>query len=265
MVAQGQPTGTSPARTESKVRVERVSYWYETAQALREISLEVPVRAISVFFGPAGGGKTTLLRLINRLNDLVDSTRMTGKILLDGEDVYAPDTDLARLRRRIGMVFALPLPLPGTIRENVIWGPRLSGIRDPIVLAEITERCLMRAALWNEVKDRLDGPAYGLSGGQQQRLCIARSLALEPEVLLLDEPTSGLDPISTAKVEETLFLLKKEYAIVIVPHSVQQAARVADYAAFFLQGELVERGEGPQFFTAPRDTRTEDYLTGRFG
>jgi phosphate transport system ATP-binding protein len=248
-----------------KIRIEGVSYWYGASLALRDISLDVPDRAISVFLGPAGGGKTTLLRLVNRLNDLVDGTRLTGRILVDGQSIYAADTDLARLRRRIGMVFALPLPLPGTIRENVLWGPRLSGTRDPMALAEITERCLSQAALWSEVKDRLDGPAFGLSGGQQQRLCIARSLALEPEVLLLDEPTSGLDPISTAKVEETLFALKRDYAIIIVPHSVQQAARVADFAAFFLQGELVECGTAPHFFTSPRDKRTEDYLTGRFG
>ena len=173
--------------------------------------------------------------------------------------------DVTALRRRVGMVFALPLPLPGTIRENVIYGPRLAGIRDRARLAETTERSLRQAALWDEVKDRLDGPAFSLSGGQQQRLCIARSLALEPEVLLLDEPTSGLDPISTAKVEESLFALKESYTIVIVPHSVQQAARVADHAAFFLGGELVELGEGQQVFTAPRDKRTEDYITGRFG
>ena len=227
--------------------------------------MDIPDRAVTVLFGPAGGGKTSLMRLVNRLNDLVEGTKMTGRILLEGEDIYAPGVDVIRLRRRVGMVFALPLPLPGTVRENVLYGPRLAGERNGARLSAIVERSLTQAALWGEVKDRLDAPALSLSGGQQQRLCIARSLALEPEVLLLDEPTSGLDPISTAKVEESLFEMKKQYAVVIVPHSVQQAARVADFAAFFLSGELVEYGEGAQVFTAPRDKRTEDYVTGRFG
>ena len=248
-----------------KLRIQGISYWYMGSQSLDGISLDVPDKAVTVLFGPAGGGKTTLMRLVNRLNDLVDGTRMTGRILLDGEDIYAPGVDVIRLRRRVGMVFALPLPLPGTIRENVVYGPRLAGERSAARLSEIVEKSLTQAALWAEVKDRLDTPALSLSGGQQQRLCIARSLALEPEVLLLDEPTSGLDPISTAKVEESLFELKKRYAVLIVPHSVQQAARVADIAAFFLSGQLVEFGNGPQVFTAPRDKRTEDYVTGRFG
>jgi phosphate transport system ATP-binding protein len=252
-------------RQTAKVRVEGVSYWYAGRQSLSRVNLTLPDRAVTVLFGPAGGGKTTLMRLVNRLNDLVDGTRMTGRILLDGEDIYAPGVDVTRLRRRVGMVFALPLPLPGTVRENVLYGPRLAGERNAGKLSEIVERSLTQAALWGEVKDRLDGPALSLSGGQQQRLCIARSLALEPEMLLLDEPTSGLDPISTAKVEESLFELKKQYAVVIVPHSVQQAARVADFAAFFLSGQLVECGDGPQVFTAPREKKTEDYVTGRFG
>ncbi|MBC8446773.1 MAG: phosphate ABC transporter ATP-binding protein [Chloroflexi bacterium] len=249
----------------SKMRIENVSYSYGDTSALRNVTLDVPAHAISVFFGPAGGGKTTLLRLINRLNDLVEGTQMSGRILLDGQDIYAASSDVPALRRRVGMVFALPLPLPGTVRENVVYGPRLAGLRDQARLEEILVRSLTQAALWDEVKDRLDHPASALSGGQQQRLCIARSLALEPEVLLLDEPTSGLDPISTAKVEESLFQLKQRYTIVIVPHSVQQAARVADHAAFFLMGELIERRVGRQMFTAPRDQRTEDYVTGRFG
>jgi len=250
---------------EAKVRVEGLSYWYAGRQTLSNVNLTLPDKAVTVLFGPAGGGKTTLMRLVNRLNDLVDGTRMTGRILLDGEDLYAPGADVTRLRRRVGMVFALPLPLPGTVRENVLYGPRLAGERNAGRLSEIVERSLTQAALWGEVKDRLDGPALILSGGQQQRLCIARSLALEPEVLLLDEPTSGLDPISTAKVEESLLDLKKLCAVVIVPHSVQQAARVADFAAFFLSGELVEYGDGTQVFTAPREKKTEDYVTGRFG
>jgi phosphate transport system ATP-binding protein len=218
-----------------------------------------------VFFGPAGGGKTSLLRLINRLNDLTEGTQMTGRILLDGQDIYSSDTHVPKLRRRVGMVFALPLPLPGTVRENVLYGPKLAGIADRPRLSEILKRSLTQAALWEEVKDRLDHPATALSGGQQQRLCIARSLALEPDVLLLDEPTSGLDPISTRKVEDSLFELKQQYTIIIVPHSIQQAARIADQAAFFLMGDLVEYASGTELFTRPRDKRTEDYVTGRFG
>jgi len=250
---------------DAKISIQNVSYGYGGTPALRNVTLDVPGNAITVFFGPSGGGKTTLLRLINRLNDLVDDTEMSGRILLGGHDIYSPDVDLTALRRRVGMVFALPLPLPGTVRENVLYGPKLAGEHDRMRLDEITMRSLTQAALWDEVKDRLDSPASALSGGQQQRLCIARSLALEPEVLLLDEPTSGLDPISTAKVEESLFQLKEDYTIVIVPHSVQQAARVADYAGFFLMGELVEHGPGTLLFTTPRDQRTEDYVTGRFG
>jgi phosphate transport system ATP-binding protein len=250
---------------ESKIRIENVTYSYEGKTALREVTLDLPAHAVSVVFGPAGGGKSTLLRLINRLNDLVDGARMSGRVLLNGEDIYAPGYHVPTLRRRVGMVFALPLPLPGTIRENVTYGPRLAGERARRVLDEAVERSLIQAALWDEVKDRLDQPANALSGGQQQRLCIARSLALQPEVLLLDEPTSGLDPISTAKVEQSLFELKQRYTIVIVPHNIQQAARVADFAAFFLMGELVEAQEGKGVFTAPRQRSTEDYVTGRFG
>lgn len=248
-----------------KIRIEEVSYCYGDKQALADVSLDIPAKTITVLFGPAGGGKTTLLRLINRLNDLVDDTHMSGRILLDGQDVYAPDVDLPTLRRRVGMVFALPLPLPGTVRENVIYGPMLAGVHDHTRQDKILVRSLKQAALWNEVKDRLDGSASALSGGQQQRLCIARSLALEPDVLLLDEPTSGLDPISTGQVEATLRELKEEYTIVLVPHSIQQAARVSDCAAFFLMGELIEYRPGKQIFTNPHEKRTEDYITGRFG
>jgi phosphate transport system ATP-binding protein len=254
-----------PIERPTKVRIEHLSYWYGEQLRLRDINLDIPANAITTLIGPTGGGKSTLLRLINRLNDLLEDTRMVGRILLDGQDIYAPEVNVSELRRRVGIVFALPLPLPGTVRENVLYGPKLAGIRDPIRLEEILVRSLKQAALWDEVKNRLDEPANALSGGQQQRLCIARSLAMEPEVLLLDEPTSGLDPISTGKVEESLLALRKHYTIIMVPHSIQQAARVADYAAFFLGGELVEHQPGRGIFTAPRDKRTEDYITGRFG
>ncbi len=253
-------TATTP-----KIHIENLTYAYNGKPVLRNVTIDVPPRTISVFFGPAGSGKTTLLRLINRLNDLVEGTHLSGRILLDGQDLYAPGVQISQLRRRVGMVFALPLPLPGTVRENVLYGPMLAGERNRGRLDEILVRSLRQAALWDEVRDRLDGAANRLSGGQQQRLCIARSLALEPDVLLLDEPTSGLDPISTAKVEESLFALKEKYTIVIVPHSVQQAARVADLAAFFLMGDLIEQGPGTQMFTTPRHKQTEDYVTGRFG
>ena len=255
----------TPENRGPKIRLENLSYSYDGKLALQDITLDVPARAVSVLFGPAGGGKTTLLRLINRLNDLVDGTEMSGRVLVDGDDIYAPGMNVPGLRRRIGMVFALPLPLPGTVRENVLYGPLLAGIRDKTRCEEILHRSLTQAALWEEVRDRLDDPAVALSGGQQQRLCIARSLALKPEVLLLDEPTSGLDPISTAKVEDSLVKLKEEYTIVLVPHSVQQAARTADFAAFFLQGELIEQRPDNEIFTTPQDQRTEDYITGRFG
>lgn len=258
----GREVGT---RVEPKVQLDHVTYAYGNEVALKDVALSFPPRAISVLLGPAGSGKSTLLRLINRLNDLVDNVSMTGRVLLDGEDVYAPGVDVNELRRRVGMVFALPLPLPGTIRSNVLAGPMLAGERNRVRLDEILVKSLEQAALWDEVKDRLNTPASRLSGGQQQRLCIARSLALEPEVLLLDEPTSGLDPISTGRVESSLFRLKNDYTIIIVPHSVQQAARVADHAAFLLSGELVEVGPGKQLFTSPRDERTGDYITGRFG
>jgi phosphate transport system ATP-binding protein len=258
MVTSAHPAGV-------KVLLEDVSYWYQTKQVLKNVSLAIPKNAVTVLFGPAGSGKTTLLRLINRLNDLVDGTQLTGRVLMDDQDLYAPGALVSALRRRVGMVFALPLPLPGTIRENITYGPRLANEKSRSRLEEIVERSLRQAALWDEVKDRLDAPSTALSGGQQQRLCIARSLAVEPEVLLLDEPTSGLDPISTAKVEESLLELKRQYTIIIVPHSVQQAARVADHAAFLLMGDLIEFRPGSELFTQPKDRRTEDYITGRFG
>jgi phosphate transport system ATP-binding protein len=251
---------------QAKIQIENLSIRYsDGVESLRGITLNLYARRINVLFGPAGGGKSTLLRAINRLNDLVDVVKQEGRITLDGQDIYAPDADVVALRRRVGMVFARPVPLPMTIRQNLHYGPQLAGVRDRRRLDELAERSLHQAALWDEVKDRLDEPAATLSGGQQQRLCLARTLTLEPEVILLDEPTSGLDPISTVKVEASLQELKQQYTVVIVPHSVQQAARVADLAAFFLQGELIEHAPGNVLFTTPQDQRTEDYITGRFG
>jgi phosphate transport system ATP-binding protein len=246
-----------------KIRVERLSVAYaDGTESLRDISLALPEHQISVLFGPAGGGKSTLLRAINRLNDLVSGVRTTGHIYVDDQDVTAPNVDVVALRRRVGIVFAQPVVLPMSIRKNITYGLELAGVRQARRHAEAVEKSLGAAALWEEVKDRLDDPAVALSGGQQQRLCLARVLALEPEVVLLDEPTSGLDPISTAKVEASLQVIKQAYTVVLVPHSVQQAARVADHAAFFLQGELVEAGEGRELFVAPKETRTEEYVAG---
>ena len=235
------------------------------AESLKNISLNIPANQIMVLFGPAGGGKSTLLRVLNRLNDLADVKRTSGRVMLDGVDILDKRTDVIALRRKVGMVFARPVVLPFSIRRNLTYSLELAGIRDPNIKNSAVERSLMQAALWDEVKDRLDEPAIALSGGQQQRLCLARSLVLQPDVILLDEPTSGLDPISTAKVENSLQDLKQDYTIILVPHSVQQAARTADHAAFFLQGELIESGPGEQIFTHPKDKRTQDYIEGRFG
>ena len=249
-----------------KIVIEHLSVQYDDGtESLRDISMEIPANEITVLFGPEGGGKSTLLRALNRLNDLVDGVRLTGKIYLDGENILAPGVDVVSLRRRVGMVFAQPIPLPMSVRQNVTYGLELAGVRHAGKLEMAVEKSLRAAALWDEIEDRLADPAAALSGGQQQRLCLARVPALEPEVVLLDEPTSGLDPISTAKVEASLQEIKRDYTVVIVPHSVQQAARIADRAAFFLQGQLVEYGVGKDLFVAPKDRRTEDYVTGRFG
>lgn len=249
-----------------KIVVDHLTLHYsDGTESLKNISLKIPANAITVLFGPAGGGKSTLLRVLNRLNDLADVVHVSGKVLIDGQDILDPMVDVIALRRRIGMVFARPVVLPMSISQNLTYGLELAGERNQKVLYEAVERSLTQAALWEEVKDRLNDPAVALSGGQQQRLCLARSLALQPEVILLDEPTSGLDPISTGKVEASLQELKRDYTIVLVPHSVQQAARTADYAAFFLQGELIEYGEGKGLFLKPKDKRTEDYIIGRFG
>ena len=249
-----------------KIIIENLSLQYaDGTESLRGINLNVPEKAVTVLFGPAGGGKSTLLRCINRLNDLTEVKVSSGRVLIDGENVLDPNTDVIALRRKVGMVFARPVVLPLSIRGNLTYGLELAGEKRRSKLDEAVERSLKLAALWDEVKDRLDDPAIALSGGQQQRLCLARSLALQPEIILLDEPTSGLDPISTGKVEAALQELKKEFTIILVPHSVQQAGRTADYAAFFLQGELIEYSEGKTLFTAPKEKRTEDYITGRFG
>jgi len=249
----------------SKIAIKDFNFYYDSVLALRNISLDIQPRQIFAVFGPARSGKTTLLKSLNRLTDLIFGTRHTGMILLDGINIYDPKLSLTQLRRRIGMVFELPTPLPMSIFDNVAYGPKLSGTHRKNRLSEIVEKALRSAVLWEEVKDRLHTSALRLSGGQQQRLCIARVLALEPEVLLLDEPCSGLDPISTASIEETLVRLKKDYTIILVPHNIQQASRVADRAGFFLNGELVEEGSVYQIFTKPVDKRTEDYVTGRFG
>jgi phosphate transport system ATP-binding protein len=250
----------------NKISIEHLSLQYsDGTESLRDISLEIPANAITVMFGPAGGGKSSLLRCLNRLNDLTEVKASSGQILLDGENILSPETDVIALRRKVGMVFARPVVLPFSIRGNITYGLELAGETRKSRLDEAVENSLKLSALWDEVKDRLNDPGIALSGGQQQRLCLARVLANQPEVILLDEPTSGLDPLSTGKVEEALQVLKKDYTIVLVPHSVQQAARTADYAAFFLQGELVEWEEGKNIFTNPRQQRTEDYVEGRFG
>ena len=250
----------------NKIEIENLTLQYsDGTESLRGISMGVRANAVTVLFGPAGGGKSSLLRCLNRLNDLAEVRASSGRILIDGEDILDPKTDVIALRRKVGMVFARPVVLPMSIRENLTYGLELAGEKDRTRLEAAVERSLRLAALWEEVNDRLNDPAVALSGGQQQRLCLARSLALQPQIILLDEPTSGLDPISTGKVESALQELKKEYTIILVPHSVQQAARTADYAAFFLQGELVEYGSGKTMFTTPGEKRTEDYVTGRFG
>ena len=249
-----------------KILIENLSLQYsDGAESLRGINMGIRKNAVTVLFGPAGGGKSTLLRCLNRLNDLTDIRTSSGRILIDDENILDPKIDVIALRRKVGMVFARPVPLPMSIRENVTYGLELAGEKRKSKLDEAVERSLKLSAIWDEVKDRLNDPAIALSGGQQQRVCLARVIALQPEIILLDEPTSGLDPISTGKVEAALLELKKEYTIILVPHSVQQAARTADHAAFFLQGELIEYGEGKTMFTAPKQKKTEDYIMGRFG
>ena len=248
-----------------KIRINELSVGYDDGtQALSNICLDIPENAITALFGPAGGGKSTLLRTLNRLNDLLDVS-ISGEVILDDINIFDRNVDVISLRRRVGIVFAQPIPLPFSIRKNITYGLELAGERRRAKLDDAVEGSLRSSALWDEVKDRLNDSAAALSGGQQQRLCIARVLALAPEVLLLDEPTSGLDPISTAKVESSLQILKQDYTVVIAPSSIQQTARIADLAVFMLQGELVEWGSGEDLFSAPREKQTEEYITGRFG
>ena len=247
-----------------KFVIQNLDLYYDKFQALKNINLNLPEHQISAFIGPSGCGKSTLLKTLNRMNDLVEGCRITGKVALDGEDIFGK-MDVYQLRRRVGMVFQKPNPFPMSIYDNIAFGPRTHGVRSKAKLDEIVERSLRQAAIWDEVKDRLKKSALGMSGGQQQRLCIARALAVEPEVLLMDEPTSALDPISTSKIEDLAMELKEQYTIIIVTHNMQQAARISDKTAFFLLGEVVEFGNTQTLFSKPVDKRTEDYITGRFG
>src|SRR3954467_321703 len=267
MVARDRPARTAAdlARRTPKVTVEHLNFYYGQKQALSDVTLLIPQHCVTALIGPSGCGKSTFLRCINRMNDLIDGARVEGNILLDGGDILGPKVDVVELRKRVGMVFQKSNPFPKSIFENVAYGPRVSGIRGKQVLYEIVENSLVRAALWEEVKDRLNDSALQLSGGQQQRLCIARALATNPDVLLMDEPASALDPASTAHIEDLIFELRDRYTIVIVTHNMQQAARVSDQTAFFYQGELIEAGSTNELFTKPARKQTEDYITGRFG
>jgi phosphate transport system ATP-binding protein len=268
IISERSLSGRKPSNepgVRAKFAVEHVSFWYGDKQALFDVSLTIPERSVMALIGPSGCGKSTFLRALNRMNDLIEGARLTGEVLLDGQDVYDRNVNLVDLRRRVGMVFQKSNPFPKTVFENVVFGMRVAGVRDKWQLHEACERCLRGAALWDEVKDRLDDSALNLSGGQAQRLCIARALATDPEVLLLDEPASALDPASTARIEDLIFELKRDYTIVIVTHNMQQAARVSDRTAFFFQGRLIESGPTDLLYTRPREKQTEDYITGRFG
>ena len=245
--------------------VENLCLWYGSHQALKDINIEIPEKSITALIGPSGCGKSTFLKTLDRMNDLIPDVKITGSVLYKGEDIFDSAVDVSELRRQVGMVFQKPNPFPMSIYDNIAYGPRTHGVKNKAKLDEIVEKSLRGAAIWDEVKDRLKKNALGLSGGQQQRLCIARALAVEPEVLLMDEPTSALDPISTSKIEELAMELKEKYTIVIVTHNMQQAVRISDHTAFFLLGELVEYGETEKLFSQPQDKRTEDYITGRFG
>ena len=249
----------------TKVRIEHLNLFYGDFQALNDINLEIREREITAFIGPSGCGKSTCLKTLNRMNDLVPDCRIEGLVTIDGQDIYAKDCDINLLRKRAGMVFQKPNPFPMSIYDNIAYGPRVHGVRSKSELDGIVEKALTQAALWNEVKDRLKGSALGISGGQQQRLCIARALAVEPDILLMDEPTSALDPISTLKVEDLMYDLKEKYTVIIVTHNMQQAVRISDKTAFFLLGEVVEYNSTIDIFNSPKNKKTEDYVTGRFG
>ncbi len=242
-----------------------LNLWYDTTQALKNVNITIPEKSITAFIGPSGCGKSTFLKTLNRMNDLIPSVKITGEVCYNGQNIYDSSVDVNELRREIGMVFQKPNPFPMSIYDNIAYGPRTHGIKSKVKLDEIVEQSLRDAAIWDEVKDRLKKNALGMSGGQQQRLCIARALAVKPKILLMDEPTSALDPISTSRIEELAIQLKKSYTIVIVTHNMQQAVRISDNTAFFLLGELIEYGETEKLFSQPRDKRTEDYITGRFG
>ena len=249
----------------SKVSIQNMDLYYGDFHALKNLNLEIPANQVTAFIGPSGCGKSTCIKSLNRMNDLIDGCKITGTIKIDGEDIYDPRTDVTLLRKRAGMVFQKANPFPMSVYDNIAYGPRVHGIKSRAKLDEVVERSLRGAALWDEVKDRLKKSALGLSGGQQQRLCIARALAVEPDILLMDEPTSALDPISTLKIEDLMEELKKDYTVIVVTHNMQQAARVADMTAFFLLGEVVEFDKTQVMFNTPRDKRTEEYITGRFG
>jgi len=264
-VTLGAAAGASKEPARYKFETANMGFFYGTHQALTDINLRIPERAVTALIGPSGCGKSTYLRSLNRMNDIIEGTRVTGQVLLDGQDIYASEVDVVALRKRVGMVFQKSTPFPKSIYDNIAFGPRIAGRPQKAELDELIEHCLTQAALWNEVKDRLRDSAMALSGGQQQRLCIARALATNPEVLLMDEPASALDPASTARIEDLVFELKQKYTIVIVTHNMQQAARVSEFTAFFCLGKLIEVGRTKQLFTNPTEKQTEDYITGRFG
>lgn len=263
-VLQDKKTENKKKPNPEKFGIEKANLYYGNFHALRDVSLSIPANEITAFIGPSGCGKSTLLKSLNRMNDLVEGCKITGSFLLDGKDIYG-DMDVNLLRKKVGMVFQKPNPFPMSVYDNIAYGPRTHGTRSKAKLDEIVEKSLRQAAIWDELKDRLKKSALGLSGGQQQRLCIARALAVQPEVILMDEPTSALDPISTSKIEDLALGLKKDYTIIMVTHNMQQALRISDRTAFFLLGEVVEYGETEQIFSMPKEKRTEDYITGRFG
>ncbi len=262
-VKRSRPVET--ATEVSKLEVSNLNFFYGEKQALFDVSMTVPERSVTAFIGPSGCGKSTFLRTLNRMNDIIEGTRLTGNVTLEGQDIYATEVDVVALRKRVGMVFQKSTPFPKSIFENVAYGPKIAGQRNQKELQGIVEQSLKRAALWDEVKDRMQDSALALSGGQQQRLCIARALATNPDVLLMDEPASALDPASTARIEDLIFELKQNYTIVIVTHNMQQAARISDWTAFFFQGYLIEKDRTQKLFTTPKKKQTEDYITGRFG